>query len=370
MAVFILKAEHGSSYVPPACAGLYSDVPCPSFFADWIEQLDARGSPAGAAEASTARATPTRADRWPCSRESVQSPVGSRATSRGRRRAAGGRLFRRLEGLTAVRLQRPSSGDRLEDVERPPVERRRQRCARAHRPPGARRASRAFLRPTHRTARPRPRLRRAVSPPGIPQGPRAPAERSEGFAGIVAGHRDAEDRVRALRVGSRHRLEDAMGAPKVCQSAACASPCASSGSRSPSATRRGRAGTSRSRLLVDEHLLDAIPPPGTFEGPAEVAGVGSHVTREIEILGQASPHGTVCQGGPGRAPGGSRPAPRAPRPLHRACRQPQRRTRRTARPAKAPSEAPDSPGRARGEILPQRQALPRRCERLGRLPLG
>ena len=28
-----------SSYVPPACDGDFDDVPCPSLFADWIEQL-------------------------------------------------------------------------------------------------------------------------------------------------------------------------------------------------------------------------------------------------------------------------------------------------------------------------------------------
>jgi hypothetical protein len=39
MAVFLLKAEHGSSYVPPVCMGVFADVPCPSTFADWIEQL-------------------------------------------------------------------------------------------------------------------------------------------------------------------------------------------------------------------------------------------------------------------------------------------------------------------------------------------
>jgi S-layer family protein len=39
MAVFLLKAEHGSSYAPPACTGLFSDVPCPGSFTDWIEQL-------------------------------------------------------------------------------------------------------------------------------------------------------------------------------------------------------------------------------------------------------------------------------------------------------------------------------------------
>jgi hypothetical protein len=39
MAVFLLKSEHGSAYVPPACTGIYPDVPCPSQFANWIEQL-------------------------------------------------------------------------------------------------------------------------------------------------------------------------------------------------------------------------------------------------------------------------------------------------------------------------------------------
>ncbi len=39
MAVFLLKAEHGSSYVPPTCTGAFGDVPCPSSFANWIEQL-------------------------------------------------------------------------------------------------------------------------------------------------------------------------------------------------------------------------------------------------------------------------------------------------------------------------------------------
>ncbi len=47
MAVFLLKGEHGSSYLPPACTGLFADVPCPSPFADWIEQLSAEGITAG-----------------------------------------------------------------------------------------------------------------------------------------------------------------------------------------------------------------------------------------------------------------------------------------------------------------------------------
>jgi S-layer family protein len=47
MAVFLLKAEHGSSYSPPACQSLFSDVPCPSTFANWIEQLAAEGITGG-----------------------------------------------------------------------------------------------------------------------------------------------------------------------------------------------------------------------------------------------------------------------------------------------------------------------------------
>ena len=47
MAPFLLKAKHGSSYVPPVCTGLFDDVPCPSLFADWIEQLNAEGITGG-----------------------------------------------------------------------------------------------------------------------------------------------------------------------------------------------------------------------------------------------------------------------------------------------------------------------------------
>ena len=43
MAVFLLKTKHGSSYVPPVCTGDFADVPCPSTFADWVEQLAAEG---------------------------------------------------------------------------------------------------------------------------------------------------------------------------------------------------------------------------------------------------------------------------------------------------------------------------------------
>ncbi len=47
MAAFLLKAEHGSSYTPPACTGMFGDVPCPSLFADWIEQLSVEGITGG-----------------------------------------------------------------------------------------------------------------------------------------------------------------------------------------------------------------------------------------------------------------------------------------------------------------------------------
>ena len=47
MAVFLLKSEHGASFAPPPCTGVFADVACPSTFADWIEQLAAEGITAG-----------------------------------------------------------------------------------------------------------------------------------------------------------------------------------------------------------------------------------------------------------------------------------------------------------------------------------
>ena len=47
MAVFLLKASQGSSYTPPVCSGVFGDVTCPSQFADWIEDLFSRGITAG-----------------------------------------------------------------------------------------------------------------------------------------------------------------------------------------------------------------------------------------------------------------------------------------------------------------------------------
>jgi len=47
MAVFLLKAKHGSSYNPPAASGVFSDVPIGYWADKWIEQLAAEGVTSG-----------------------------------------------------------------------------------------------------------------------------------------------------------------------------------------------------------------------------------------------------------------------------------------------------------------------------------
>ena len=47
MAVFLLKAKHGSAYAPPPATGVFLDVPASDPFAPWIEQLAAEGVTAG-----------------------------------------------------------------------------------------------------------------------------------------------------------------------------------------------------------------------------------------------------------------------------------------------------------------------------------
>jgi hypothetical protein len=62
MAVFLLKAKHGSTFVPAPCDEVFADVACPSMFADWIEQLAAEGITAGCGDGNYCPATPvTRA---------------------------------------------------------------------------------------------------------------------------------------------------------------------------------------------------------------------------------------------------------------------------------------------------------------------
>jgi hypothetical protein len=47
MAVFLLRARYGLCYVPPQCTGVFPDVACPSLFANWIEALAAEGITTG-----------------------------------------------------------------------------------------------------------------------------------------------------------------------------------------------------------------------------------------------------------------------------------------------------------------------------------
>jgi hypothetical protein len=47
MAVFLLMAEHGTGYTPPAANGVFADVPADNPFAPWIEQLAAEGITGG-----------------------------------------------------------------------------------------------------------------------------------------------------------------------------------------------------------------------------------------------------------------------------------------------------------------------------------
>ena len=47
MAIFLLRAEHGSAYAPPAAVGIFDDVPPGSFAADFIEQLYREGVTGG-----------------------------------------------------------------------------------------------------------------------------------------------------------------------------------------------------------------------------------------------------------------------------------------------------------------------------------
>ncbi len=63
MSAFLLKTEHGSTYVPPACAGIFLDVPCPSLFADWIEQLAAENITGGCGSGNYCPLNPVRRDQ-------------------------------------------------------------------------------------------------------------------------------------------------------------------------------------------------------------------------------------------------------------------------------------------------------------------
>jgi hypothetical protein len=60
MAVFLLKAEHGVNYTPPACAHLFTDVTCPGPWANWIEQLANEDISAGCGNNKFCPTTPVK----------------------------------------------------------------------------------------------------------------------------------------------------------------------------------------------------------------------------------------------------------------------------------------------------------------------
>ena len=63
MAVFLLKAEHGAAYVPPGCTGIFGDTPCPGPFTDWVEQLAAEGITSGCGAGVFCPGSPVRRDQ-------------------------------------------------------------------------------------------------------------------------------------------------------------------------------------------------------------------------------------------------------------------------------------------------------------------
>jgi uncharacterized repeat protein (TIGR03803 family) len=63
MAVFLLKAKHGQFYLPPDCTGVFDDVPCPSTFADWIEQLVTENITVGCGGTNYCPNNPVRRDQ-------------------------------------------------------------------------------------------------------------------------------------------------------------------------------------------------------------------------------------------------------------------------------------------------------------------
>jgi hypothetical protein len=65
MAVFLLKGKYGVCYVPPACTGIFSDVPCTpgTGFGDWIEDLAGQGITGGCGVGVYCPLNPVRRDQ-------------------------------------------------------------------------------------------------------------------------------------------------------------------------------------------------------------------------------------------------------------------------------------------------------------------
>ena len=61
MAVFLMKARHGLCYVPPPCTTqVFTDVPCASNFAPWINELVAEGITGGCGAGTYCPADPVK----------------------------------------------------------------------------------------------------------------------------------------------------------------------------------------------------------------------------------------------------------------------------------------------------------------------
>jgi len=65
MTVFLIKTMDGPALDPPDRTGVIADVPCPSIFADWIEQLAAEQITGGCGGGSSVPTTRTHARRCP-----------------------------------------------------------------------------------------------------------------------------------------------------------------------------------------------------------------------------------------------------------------------------------------------------------------
>ena len=62
MAVFVLKAKYGACYVPPPCVQVFTDVPCTSDFAPWVNQFAAEGITGGCGPNVYCPTNPVRRD--------------------------------------------------------------------------------------------------------------------------------------------------------------------------------------------------------------------------------------------------------------------------------------------------------------------
>jgi photosystem II stability/assembly factor-like uncharacterized protein len=63
MAVFLLRAKHGDTYVPPAATGVFGDVPADSWAAKWIEQLAEEGITSGCGNGNYCPTQPVTRDQ-------------------------------------------------------------------------------------------------------------------------------------------------------------------------------------------------------------------------------------------------------------------------------------------------------------------